>query len=82
VVPVERPIVPSPESALTYLEGKPLVKVLATDGSVQNRWIEIGEQRETALVVKKGLLQGEKIIVRSSRAVKEGEKVEVQDSAK
>lgn len=66
-----------PESALGYSDGKPTVKVLGSDGLVKRKPIELGEQKESQLVVKSGLSAGEKLIVRANRGVKDGEAVDV-----
>jgi multidrug efflux pump subunit AcrA (membrane-fusion protein) len=71
-----------PESALGYQDGKPMVKVLDGDGKVKRKPVELGEQKESQLVVKSGLEAGEKLIVRANRSVKEGELVEVEPEAK
>jgi multidrug efflux pump subunit AcrA (membrane-fusion protein) len=72
-----------PEAALGYSDGKPVVKILDKAGSVQKKAIELGEQKESQLVVLKGLAAGEKVIVRANRSLKDGESVDVeQDSAK
>lgn len=75
-------IITIPESALSYFEGKPLVKVLNEAGKIEKRSIELGEQRETNYSVIRGLKEGEKIIVRSNRSLKEGEDVEVESPNK
>jgi multidrug efflux pump subunit AcrA (membrane-fusion protein) len=69
-----------PESALGYLDGKPVVRVLESNGKVKRKPIELGEQKESMLVVLKGLAAGEKLIVRASRSVKDGELVDVEPS--
>jgi multidrug efflux pump subunit AcrA (membrane-fusion protein) len=71
-----------PESALGYADGKPTVKVLDGKGLVVRKNIELGEQKESLLVVKSGLEAGEKLIVRSNRTVKDGEAVDVDSSTK
>lgn len=67
-----------PESALGYLDGKPIVKVLSAEGSVKQKPIELGEQKESNLVVKSGLTEGERLIVRANRNVKDGESVDIE----
>ncbi len=71
-----------PESALGYSDGKPMVRVLDAAGLVKRKTIELGEQKESLLVVKSGLEAGEKLIVRSNRTVKDGEAVEVDSGSK
>jgi biotin carboxyl carrier protein len=71
-----------PESALGYSEGKPTVKVLEASGKVKRKQIELGEQKESQLVVKSGLEAGEKLIVRSNRTLKDGEAVDVDSGSK
>jgi len=71
-----------PESALGYADGKPIVKVLDASGLVKRKTIELGEQKESQLVVKSGLEAGEKLIVRSNRTVKDGEAVDVDTGTK
>ncbi len=70
-----------PESALGYREGKPVVKVLDDKNVVKRKIVELGEQKETQLVVKSGLEAGEKIIVRANRSLKDGEAVDVDSGA-
>ena len=69
-----------PESALGYADGKPTVKVMDASGLVKRKNIELGEQKESQLVVKSGLEAGEKLIVRANRKVADGEAVEVDAS--
>ena len=66
-----------PENALSYVNGKPNVRVLS-GLKTQRREIILGEQRESFFAIKSGLTSGEKIIIRSNRAVKDNEEVEVQ----
>lgn len=70
-----------PESALGYSEGKPVVKVIDAAGAVKRKTVELGEQKESLLVIKAGLEAGEKLIVRSNRTLKDGESVDVESSA-
>jgi multidrug efflux pump subunit AcrA (membrane-fusion protein) len=69
-----------PESALGYSDGKPVVKVLEASGVVKKKTIELGEQKESQLVVTSGLQAGEKLIVRANRALKDGEAVDIDQS--
>lgn len=71
-----------PESALGYSEGKPVVKIIDEKGVVKRKLIELGEQKESQLVVKSGLAAGEKIVVRANRTLKDGEAVDVDSGAK
>lgn len=71
-----------PEAALGYADGKPTVKVLEAGGTVKRKTVELGEQKESNLVVKSGLSAGEKLIVRANRNVKDGEAVEVDGGPK
>lgn len=71
-----------PESALGYSDGKPMVKVVDAEGLARRKPIELGEQKESLLVVKSGLEAGEKLILRSNRTVKDGEAVEVDSGTK
>lgn len=71
-----------PEAALGYSDGKPMVKILEAGGTVKRKQIELGEQKESNLVVKSGLSAGEKLIVRANRKVNDGEAVEVDSGAK
>lgn len=68
-----------PESALMYRDGKPLVRILkAGSGGFEKKAIELGEQRQDRFVVKQGIANGDKVIVRSSRPLKDGEPVEIE----
>jgi len=71
-----------PESALGYSDGKPMVKILDVAGNVKRKPVELGEQKESQLVVKSGLEAGEKLIVRANRNVKDGEAVDVEPETK
>lgn len=71
-----------PESALGYNDGKPTVKILDGQGLVQRKQIELGEQKESLLVVKSGLEAGAKVIVRANRKLSDGESVEVDSGSK
>ena len=70
-----------PESALFYQEGKPLVRILKGKDQFAKKNLELGEQRDSSYVVKSGIANGDKIIVRSSRSLKEGEVIEIEPSA-
>jgi multidrug efflux pump subunit AcrA (membrane-fusion protein) len=67
-----------PEASLVFQEGKPMVRVLKGTNQFNKKTIELGEQRDSYYVVKSGISKGEKIVVRSSRPLKEGEVVEVE----
>lgn len=71
-----------PEAALGYSDGKPTVKILEAGGTVKRKAIELGEQKESNLVVKSGLSAGEKLIVRANRKLADGEAVEIESGAK
>lgn len=68
-----------PEAALIYRDGKPLVRILQGENKFIKKGIELGEQRDATYVVKSGIAKGDKIIVRSSRPLKEGETVQVEN---
>jgi membrane fusion protein (multidrug efflux system) len=70
-----------PEASLIFQDGKPMVRVLKGLDQIAKKVIELGEQRDTAFVVKSGITQGEKIIVRSSRPLKEGDTIEIEQPA-
>lgn len=67
-----------PENSLFYQEGRPLIRVLKADNLVEKKPVELGEQRENLFVIKSGLKAGDKVIVRSSRPIKEGEAIEIE----
>lgn len=69
-----------PENSLFYQDGKPLVRVLKGRNQVEKKTVELGEQREDLFVVKSGLLTGEKIVLRSSRPIKDGEDIDVENT--
>jgi multidrug efflux pump subunit AcrA (membrane-fusion protein) len=66
-----------PEASLAFQDGKALVRVLKGKNQFSKKFIILGEQRDNNYVVKSGITKGEKIIVRSSRPLKEGEMIEV-----
>lgn len=68
-----------PENSLTYVGGKPTVRILDESNASRRRPVEIGEQREDSFVVRSGLQAGERVIVRASRTPKEGEEVIPED---
>lgn len=70
-----------PESALSYRDGKANLRFLNKDGTTVRKPIELGEQRESQFVIKGGADIGEKIVVRTNRAIKEGEVVEIEKAA-
>jgi multidrug efflux pump subunit AcrA (membrane-fusion protein) len=71
-----------PENALFYSDGKPLVRILNANQLVEKAPVELGEQREELFIVKSGLEAGQKIIVRSSRPIKDGEQIEIEKTEK
>lgn len=68
-----------PESALIFREGKPMVRILQGENKFSKKPIELGEQRDATYVIKSGITKGEKLIVRASRPLKEGETIEVEN---
>lgn len=70
-----------PENSLSYVEGKPTVKVIDAQNKASRREIELGEQREDQYVIKSGLKPGEKIVVRANKNIKDGDEVEPQGAA-
>lgn len=69
-----------PETSVVYQDGKPLIRVLKADNSTEKRNVVLGEQRENFYVVKSGILGGERVVVRSSRAIRDGEVIEIEKS--
>lgn len=65
-----------PESAVSYIEGDSVVRLVDEKGFVKKQKIEIESQSGSDLIVKNGLVGGEKLIVRAGRPLKDGEKVE------
>lgn len=70
-----------PENSLVYQDGKPLIRVIKPNNQVQKIPVVLGEQRENLFVVKSGLKSGEKIVLRSSRAIKDGEEIDVENGS-
>jgi multidrug efflux pump subunit AcrA (membrane-fusion protein) len=66
-----------PEASLVFQDGKAMVRVLNGKNHFNKKSIVLGEQRDSNYVVKSGVTTGEKIIVRSSRPLKEGEMFDV-----
>lgn len=79
---VQGSILTIPEASLVYQDGKPMVRVLKGQNQFDKKAIELGEQRDSSFVVKSGINQGDKIVVRSSRPLKEGDTLEVESSEK
>jgi len=75
---VQGKILTIPEASLVFQEGKPMVRVLKGNNQFDKKAIELGEQRDSSFVVKSGIAQGDKIVVRSSRPLKEGDTLEIE----
>ncbi len=75
-------IIMIPEASLVFQDGKAMVRVLKGTNQFSKKAIVLGEQRDNNFVVKSGITKGDKIIVRSSRPLKEGEIFEVDAPAK
>lgn len=71
-------IIMIPEASLVFQDGKAMVRVLKGTNQFSKKSIILGEQRDNNYVVKSGITKGDKIIVRSSRPLKEGEMFEVE----
>jgi multidrug efflux pump subunit AcrA (membrane-fusion protein) len=69
-----------PENSISYFEGKPTLYLIDASNKSHRKVVELGEQRDSLFIVKKGLQVGDKVIVRSNKTVKEDEEVEVQDA--
>jgi multidrug efflux pump subunit AcrA (membrane-fusion protein) len=67
-----------PESSIGYFEGKPTLYLVDAKNKSHRKFIELGEQRDSQFVVKKGLQEGDLVIIRSNKSVKEGEEVDVE----
>lgn len=70
-----------PENSLIYRDGKPLIRVITANNQIEKKPIVLGEQRDSLFVIKSGLKPGEKIVLRSSRAIKDGEEIDVENGA-
>ena len=79
---IQGKIMTIPEASLVFQEGKPMVRVLKGQNQFDKKPIELGEQRDSSFVVKSGIAQGDKIVVRSSRPLKEGDTLEVENTEK
>lgn len=73
----ERQSILIPETAVTFKEDKPYVRVL-DKGKVQRKLVELGQRRGDSFEVKSGLQAQEQFVVRTSRFVSDGEDVDVQ----
>lgn len=69
-----------PEASLVFQDGKPMVRVLKGKDQFSKKAVELGEQRDSTYVVKSGIAMGEKIVVRSSRPLKEGDTIDIEAS--
>lgn len=74
-------IIMIPEASLVYQDGKPMVRVLKGQNQFNKKLVALGEQRDGAFVVKSGIAKGDKIVVRSSRPLKEGDIFEIEAPA-
>lgn len=75
---IQGKIITIPEASLVFQEGKPMVRVLKGQNQFDKKTIELGEQRDSTFVVKSGIAQGDKIVVRSSRPLKEGDTLDIE----
>lgn len=66
------------EASLVFQEGKPMVRVLKGTNQFNKKPIELGEQRDSSYVVKSGIAKGDKIVMRSSRPLKEGDTLDIE----
>jgi len=73
-------IIMIPEASLVFQDGKPMVRIIKADNKVDKKAIELGEQRDSSFVVKSGIATGDKIVVRSSRPLKENDTIEIEKS--
>jgi multidrug efflux pump subunit AcrA (membrane-fusion protein) len=62
-----------PEASLLFQNGKPMVRILKGHNQFNKKVVVLGEQRDSAYIVKSGIVKGDKIVVRSSRPLKEGD---------
>lgn len=69
-----------PESAIGFTDGNANVKVVNAEGKITRKIIEVGEQKESDVIITSGLQAGDKIVLRSSRPVKDGESVKVENT--
>lgn len=69
-----------PENAITYFEGKPSLYFIDEENRTKRKSIELGEQRDGQFIVSKGLLAGEKIVIRANKNVKDGDELEIQNA--
>jgi membrane fusion protein (multidrug efflux system) len=69
-----------PDSAISYIDGKASVRIVDQNNKSKRKTIELGEQVNNSFKVLSGLSEGEKIIIRSSKLVKEGEEVIIEES--
>ncbi|MBC7464734.1 MAG: HlyD family efflux transporter periplasmic adaptor subunit [Bdellovibrio sp.] len=71
-------IIMIPEASLVFQDGKPMVRVLKGKNEFSKKAVVLGEQRDSSYVVKSGVAMGEKIVVRSSRPLKEGDVLDIE----
>ncbi|MBC7372191.1 MAG: HlyD family efflux transporter periplasmic adaptor subunit [Bdellovibrionaceae bacterium] len=69
-----------PEASLVFQNGKPMVRVLKGKNGFDKKLVELGEQRDGNYVIKGGIASGDKIVVRSSRPLKEGDLFDVEST--
>jgi multidrug efflux pump subunit AcrA (membrane-fusion protein) len=68
------------ENSIGYFEGKPTLFLIDSNNKSHRKFVELGEQRDGQFIIKKGLQEGDKVVVRSNKSIKENEEVEVQNS--
>ncbi len=73
-IPAGKQIIIS-DASVTYFGVNPIVHIVNKDLVVKKQVVELGDSRGTDFVVRSGLKGGEKIVVSTSRPLKEGEKV-------
>lgn len=70
-----------PENAIFYFQGESYVRIINAENKIQRKKIALGPQKDNTFVVTDGLIAGEKVIVRSSKALKDNEEADVDDPA-
>ena len=66
-----------PEHAISYDGNQPTLR-LVRDGILKRVKVKLGETRQGKVEIKKGLKEGELVVLRASGFIPDGEKVEVQ----
>lgn len=74
-------VIEIPLNALTYLDGKPTVRLLNSKNEARRTEVNLGDQQNDMVVIKSGIKKGDRIVIRSSERISDGQVVEIESGA-